>query len=374
MSMRLFITIALLIGSSWVHGESAAPDDPMKRFFLAKQIYYDALRRSAEEQLDDVYQATDAGIRDRISRSNVKVEIRTGVDRECHSAFKVGYLIPRKNVIVVCEEDVSTAADFLVGWWLLMSAEMRENPDVFENESARNRPLPEKINRRYKMQVTQLAQYLVSSNRGVKDQLFATHGYGRSPCRGWEAAYRIAHASSSLEACSRNSLSPQETEQSARWGTEVVKYAQNVIQRFMGLRQPEQQTPAMTPAFAEAAMNELRSAYIDRFLYYVVAHEFGHIVNSENETKMTLREGELAADRFAASAINTFMARAVALPYLSFSLDILWATAKDAAVANRADSLHTVVFCEREQLLRSNGTTPFDAQLINIMGGSCPRP
>lgn len=367
-------TFAMLLGSMWFHSNSAAADNPMERFLQAKQAYYESLRRSAEEYLQEIYENTDPGTQARIPRSNIRVEIRTGADRECYSAFKVGYFVAQKNVIVICEEDVSAATDYNLGWLLMMGAGMHENPNHFETASARDKPVPEKINRQLKARLLQMAQYLVKSNKRAKDQLFVTRRYGLSPCRAWEAAYRIIHAPSSLDDCLRNSLSPQEAEQSARWGVEVIQFGLKATRRFMGAQQPEQQVPELTAALAEAAMNEVWSEIMDRFLYYVVAHELGHAVNSANEAKMEPRDRELSADRFAASAINTFMARAVALPTLSSSLDVLWVTAKDPAVMDRADSLHTVVFCERELKLRSHGTTPFDEQLIKIMGRDCPRP
>jgi len=363
----LLIGVLLVLSPSWV----LAADDMMEKFLHAKRAYLESLRVTADSYLDEVHKNASAEIRARVPRQQVRINIREGMDFKCHAEgfITIGYVIHQSKTIVVCEEDVATASDYQIGFMLIMGSLMQENWALFEKQPI-DAPLPEYLNRQMKDRLLLLAKYLTDANRRVKDQRFGTKRYGLQACRAWEAVYRLVTKPEALNACTRNDLPRSESLEAARWSEEILRFSIGRSQeKMLGAKPAQDALRPIDPIEAETAMNQMRSQVVDRMLYYAVAHEFGHLATGAvEEAQLSEIERERIADRFAASAINEFQARAVALPMLAHTLEVLWSSSKAPAISKgRAHQLGVVVFCERGLHLRSSKTTPMEENFLRMM-------
>jgi hypothetical protein len=363
----LLIGVLLMLSPSWV----LAADDKMEKFLHARRAYLESLRITADGYLDEVHKNASAEIRARVPLQQVRLDIREGMDFMCHADgfIKIGYVIHQSKTIVVCEEDVAAASHYQIGLVLIMGSLMQENWALFEKQP-KDAPLPENLNRQMKGRLLRLAEYLADTNRRVKNQKFVTKRYGLQACRAWEAVYRLVTKPDALNACTRNDLTRSESLEAARWSAEILRFSIGRSQeKMLGAKPAQDVVRPIDPIEAEAAMNQMWSEVVDRMLYYAVAHEFGHLATGAvEEAKLSEIERERIADRFAASAINEFQARAVALPMLAHTLEVLWTSSKAPAIAKgRAQQLGVVVFCERGLHLRSSKTTPMEENFLRMM-------
>ena len=347
---------------------SAGEEDALAKYRLAKQAYFDGLFTTANSYLDEIYENSTIDIKNRFGRELFKVEIRSGLDERCRTAFATGYILITSSArtIVICEEDVATAADYLLAYNFIGASAMQSNFDLIKKLDATT-PIAKELNEHVRRQLITLADYYVRKNAEAKLLLFKFEGrYGKSRCLAWEAAYRLINDPSTIESCYRNSLTQSDQVAAAKWAMQLLTFAFAASSEVFGI---QGDLAEKDTKFALDIMNRIRSAIIDRFLYYVVAHEFGHATSDPaTEAAQSSKERELSADRYAVTAIRQFQARAAALPFLALTLNILWKVAKTPLFGgDRTDSLAEVVFCENQAQLRSQGVSKFQDQWITLM-------
>lgn len=378
MIIRVLSTLSLLVLAT--QSVYAQDGDSLAKYRKDLSEYYASIRAYAIDQLDEIHANSSQTIQLAAPRDTIDISVRSGDDWLCHNdaKFKVGAAIisANKKQIILCEPDIANAADFFLAWQLVYMSQIADLPQ----QADMNAPVPSEIDRVVKDRVLRLATYYIDANAKQKTERFDKGIRQTAPCFAWQVTLRAFHEQTSLSSCSRHAITPVEDDESAIWGFRSFRNAFKRIASFASPNGVEPSSsvahsePSITATEASSAMLSIRAQTFERLVFYVVAHEFGHIaarhVGANDEYS---RQDEIEADRMAAKSIQDFYARAVALPFLSNSLAVLWRSTGGAVDMTRASALQQVVFCELSPTIQGVATHPIEKMMLSTFSSECGR-
>ncbi len=366
--MRRFI-IAIAVALSVPSQIARAQPDAKSQFETELAAYFRSIHTFATKQLDEIYRNASPAVQNAVPRRSIEIEVRGGDDGLCYDngRFKLGAVQSSNNarIIVLCEPDIAIAVDFFISSQLAYASIATS----FPVSSNLKDPLPDEAVGVAKASVRRLLAYYLSENATLKEERFLHRTRITAPCFPWQATYKDSQNKQVPIRCSRRELSVGEDSQAAEWAMQQWRTGLQVAAKMMGQPANNLESAILPRDTAFNVMHAMRASFFEYLVFYVVAHEFGHIATS-TPSEQGLR-AEVEADRYAAMSIDTFQARAASLPLLSMALGLLWRTEGRDVDLVRADALREVVFCENSGKLRTAARHPLEINFLATWSADC---
>jgi hypothetical protein len=334
-------------------------DDTSGEWLRAYNNRFEFIASVASRKLDEIYPLTPKDFREKVARSNLSVSVKDGMDRRCFRGLTTGYLRVREKEIVLCKEDLDAAVDMLLAFQLVMSSTFVEKAKV---SHLNIRFPPFGAYKEVKDKWFVLAAFYVRANSETKNSRFLDNYFGPFPCYGWQAAAYVIEGRT-LSNCSRTDSNLKVESETADWAMSIFLRQANMFAEYVGTKPVADETKLEQ---SKVPMLRLRDGILHSLIYFVVAHELGHLLSnsvSVGGPLFDLKE-EIAADIFAINSAKNDVAYAEFVPWLAVSLHWLWQEAakssgEPAVEFNRVQSIGRVAYCgdnpiATEQLLTSN--------------------
>lgn len=331
--------------------------------------YYADVRKLAERQLLHIYENLNLESRARLNPDRVLIEVSAGDDPICfqNGRFVVAasQRLPDNGArILLCEPDIAHLTDAIVSWQLVFMSATDDIADLRLTSEDLNKPIPAEIDRRMKAKVRRLIDYQIISNRDQKVRL-SEHGQNiRKTCLTWQALDREKLTSGPIQ-CDRRQVSNAQNVAAAEDFMRHLISGALFLAKLLDPSAPERQTPSITGKEALAATEKIRSMVLQVVTQYAVAHEVGHLISSDPTLRS--KEAELEADAVPLQTLGKTIEESNLLVFAALALEVIWEQAGDNRHYNRADSLHTAVYCGSDNALVSKLLRPNIAESFSRM-------
>lgn len=365
-----FVLVLLLGALHVISASQTQRDDAQAKYQSDLDLYFKGIYEAAVGELNIVYAALPGDRGQRLARSAIRIEVRSGADRLCFNDGRFRVAASTKSAagaatIVLCEPDLAHLADAMIVWQLALASQADR---VAQLKLLPKQSLPAEIDRAIKDRARRGIEYLIAANRAKKQDLADAGRTTRSTCLGWQVASRVESTSGPIQCSRREFDAAADAAAAAAALRGMAKAAMTVV------RMADPSSKFEAPDLA-AGVNSLDAIHQFRWfafrtaIHYAIAYEIGHLTS--NDPNLRSREAEQDADGIAVSTLGDSVLSANLLVFMSVALEVIWEMAGDVQHLDRTNSLHSVLFCKDANRLSGPHASQFVAGAVRLSASLC---